>query len=279
MKIGRSIVSHERARAILRTLKSQGPLASSTIQKIIDPPIKMRRLHDSLARLIRKNLVVRRHEGFGGRQAYYQLQPITEFHENMAKYLGCPARELNQSYFRYRELYHNNTCALVANQFAKLFPDAKVLRDFEFSYSDTARNLLLLSDTIDDLRPDILLIFPSNGNGHTTSIAVEIERTRKSNSRLSTKLRKFGQETHIDGVIYICETLRLLEIIRRNYFDRVLGKISRVKHYRDRFVTFSNAFSTQLSTNSKLITPQKTSCSLNEWITFIRSTKDEVRRT
>ncbi len=278
--IPREIESHERARHILSLLKRHGPLTLATLLQIIEPPMRKRRLRDSLARLIKRNFVQRRYEGQGNaRSSFYQLTQEDGFHKKLANYIGGSPDELKQRHFSYRELYHNHDCALIANQLTKLYPDALIVRDFELISSQIAQKLLLYNDKLDDLRPDVMLIFPPTKTSAPLAIAFEIEKTRKSNKRLILKLKKYAQESHVDGVVYICESTRLSEIIRQNYLDRVLARVSRVKRYRNQFLTFSIPLAQQFSKVSQLINAKCETNSLEEWIFLIHSIKNETVNT
>jgi hypothetical protein len=265
-----AIKCHERAKGILQLLRENGPLPFASLHSLLEPPIKKRRLRDSILRLIRRDFIERRNDGqFGGRQSFYQLKQSTSSREEIALYLDCSPDHLKQNFFRYREIYHNTYCASVSNELKRHFPGSTIIRDFEFDNNQLAKDILLYTGKPEDLLPDILLIHKVDGSNKPIAVAIEVEKTRKSDKRLIRKLRKYANESRVDGVVYACETPRVREILTTNYLDHVVSRVSRVKRYRDSFLTFSNVISNPKAGFRQLCNSSGQLYSTEDWLRLI----------
>ena len=101
---------------ILRLLKLHGPLSFRAIKSMMEPKMKNRRLHDSIARLKRKGFIDMRYERiFRGSGVFYQVTQDRSKHKEMAGLMGCRPEELNQAHIQLRELLHSENCALWAH--------------------------------------------------------------------------------------------------------------------------------------------------------------------
>lgn len=271
--------SHARSKQVLLLLKEYGPLSFRGLRSMIEPAIKERRLHDTLARLVKRGFVVRRHERlFRGAGIFYQLCQTASARLKMADLLDCSAENLLQPQFRRRELLHAEACALWAFYFRKCFQKISVLRDYEIQQSTQASRPLLSLNQDPDLEPDLLLLYKTETGKVQTSIAVEIERSQKSDARLLAKLKKYANGSLLDGVVYVCESERIERVIRLIYQKKVMHRAHRIKQYGNNFLLFCRAdqkpaVAVQLVYNSDF-----KNVSLSDWLTYLSSTQRTQRR-
>jgi hypothetical protein len=265
---------------ILNLLKQNGPLSFRGLKEMIKPEIKDRRLHSSLARLSKNGLVKKRHEKvFRGAGVYYQLVQNILARERLALVLGCSSKDVHQSFFRSRELMHTEACALWADRLQRLFPDAKIVREFEFYNTASAHEILLTHKNDSELLPDLLLTFDGASGLSKVFIAVEIERCRKSKTRLINKLRKYADETALDGVIYFCDDSEVSEPVKSIYNRKIGHKSIRVSHYADYFILFSDDLHKQIQSNTQMLNASNSSVSLTSWINHLRQVPLTSRRS
>jgi DNA-binding HxlR family transcriptional regulator len=252
---------------ILKILKDNGPLSFRGLKTIISPEIKDRRLHGSLARLVVKGLVTKRQERvFRGAGVFYQLTQNDSLRERIAFLLGCSTVDLRQPFFRSRELMHTESCALWAHKLQALFPSAKLIRDFQFYRDDRVHEVMLTQKNEYELLPDLLMILDGTMGGPKVSVAFEIERSRKSKSRILTKLRKYADETVLDGVVYLCESEQISEPVALIYKTKISTKSLRISHYGDCFLLLTKQMEASEQEKIKMYTSNGSDVSLEAWI-------------
>jgi hypothetical protein len=141
-----------------------------------------------------------------------------------------------------------------------------------------AMNILLCDRKDFDVRPDLLVIFPRDGQGSRKSIAVEFERTVKSKKRLYRKLKKYTSATRLDGLVYICEADTITNKLSHIYASRVLGEALRIKHYGNNFLMFATNTATSKVHGPILVNTASQVVSLQEWGHWLRTTERHFRR-
>ena len=273
------IKKHERAKQIIQLLIAHGPLSFRALQRLIEPYINKRRLLDALKRLQRRGFVNRRFERlFSGRGILYNLVQYDEALAELSEFMGLPVSKLKQPHFRYKELLHSECCALWVDAFQRLFPEVEVIRDFEFKDSPKAEQIMLVSADELDLHPDLLLVFPKKGDQKEIALAVEIERSFKSVKRLRQKLRKYANGTHIDGLIYLCDSRYIANSISKVYETKPLQTSKRVGHYSENFLLFGDADSIHTKSFLEMCNSRLKTVFLPSWITYLRDTRLNSRR-
>ena len=273
------IKKHIRAKQIIQLLMTHGPLSFRALQRMIEPYIKKRRLLDSLKRLQRRGFVDRRFERlFGGKGIFYNLSQYDESLAELSNYMGVPLEKLRQPHFRQKELLHSECCALWAHALKKLFPEVEIIRDFEFKNSFKAEKIMLTSIEDLDLHPDLLLIFPE-GEGHNEiAIAVEIERSFKTIKRLRQKLKKYANGTHVDGVVYLCDTQYIANSISKVYESKPLQTSKRIGHYSENFLLFGDSASIHTKKFLEMFNSRLKGVFLPQWVMYLRDTRLNSRR-
>lgn len=277
--MGEKIKCYSRSKEILSLLSLYGPLSSRTLIQLITPSIKEKRLQNSLSRLQHKNFVHKRFERvFGGAGTFYQITQTEGARFEIAKFLNCKPAYLKQPQFSYRELLHSQSCAIWSHQLKRLFPEAQLIRDYDFRDNEKAKTILQWSDKQKDLSPDLLLLMPNEASRRISSIAVEVEKSRKSDERLLKKISKYADSSLVDGVVYLCDTDYLAESVRQIYKSRVLHRAYRIKHYADNFFMFSNSLDLKNTDSINLYNAALKNISISIWITYLTKTHLDDRR-
>ena len=233
-------VAHSRAPQILSLLNEYGPLSVKGLQTILRPRITKRRLQECLLRLYQKGLVIRRFEAAPFARQYYELSQADSLRKEINRLTGIPQEKLIQPYFRSQELLHNEECAFWAHYLKETFPDADVVRDFKLKDHQDICNKLLIDEANAEIWPDIVLFFPETFERKSIVIAFEIELTRKSNSRLYTKFRKYMNGTRADGVVYLCHKNTLADTLRSIFVSYQKGQQRFLNHYPHLFILFGD---------------------------------------
>tara|TARA_B100001248_G_scaffold203924_1_gene158096 strand:+ start:4131 stop:4988 length:858 start_codon:yes stop_codon:yes gene_type:complete len=268
-----------RVKEFLRLLLDQGAITAKAIALMADPPMRDKKVYEALLRLRRRGLVRMRTEKVVGRPcAIYQLNQDAMARQKVAEILDVDLDSTLQPHFRYREILHNDGCALLAHNLKKHFPEAEVIRDFEFENSPLAQKIMITNDSERDLKPDVLLVFKDTTNKRLTSISFEFEKTRKSNARLKAKLKKYASQSRVDGVVYICDEDRIKEAIQGNFESAVLPRALRVKHYSDYFLMFTKIKNININLSDTLYGLNQKTVSIDKWISFLRQFKNTERR-
>jgi hypothetical protein len=268
-----------RSKQILKLLAEHGPLSSRTLQIILQPAIQSRRLRDSLKRLSDRGYISRRYDRiFGGAGCVYQITRDQDHWPAIHQQLGNADSEVfEQIYFSHRELHHMQSCAIWAEALRQWLPEAAVKRDHVYSRDQALLKDLMLKDS-DSTLPDILLIVPTENPRVQVRVAVEIERTRKTERRLAQKLSKFAAKSCLDGVIYISESDRILDVIRAIYSSRLMKKALRISHYGQHFLMLSRGEKTQDGADLKMANATLGNMTLKTWLAELIAKSCNYRR-
>lgn len=265
-----------RGKELLLLLKKYGPLTFDTLLQMVSPPMKKRRLYESLETLAEKALVEVSDKEL--RRRFYSVPQSLEKRLRIAKMLNCSVTELLQPKFRRQDWLHNDLCSLWIHHLSSKFPDAVIIREHQAINHSIGSEILGAKGTKDDLLPDILMLFPENDGNSRVSVAVEIERTRKNNERIVQKLKRYSEKSKISGLLYVCDTERLADTIRLLYKESLTSKSFRIGHYADYFFLFSDAVSAADSPLDRIFNSNATPTSLEHWCMNLRNTKYTLRR-
>jgi hypothetical protein len=265
-----------RGKDILNLLLKHGPLSFSALDRMLVPKMKKKRLKEAILRMKRKGYITSRL--VGDNKTFYQFSQQPEKRSVTANYLGCHPKDLVQLLSSRRNWLHSEGCEFWIFHLAILFPHAKIIRETDFVDNLLAQRIMLIDKNELELRPDFLLVFPKTDEEQLVAIAVEVERSRKSNRRLIAKLNKYANKTLVDGLLYICETDGLVETIRLLYKNKVLDRAHRIKHYANNFFLFSDAINTHCDPTTLVYNSNQEPVSLLNWISYLKSTKRNFRR-
>jgi DNA-binding Lrp family transcriptional regulator len=264
---------------ILRALQDNGPLSLATLEKLLTPQISRRRLQDATKRMADQGLIVRRFDSLPSNVGhYYQLSGRQANRERIAQILNCDEGTLSIHPFRTQELQHTQCCAIWANRLQHLFPGAQILRDFDFKRHAIAGQYLLSSGEDFELRPDLLIVLPHADSKSQVVVAIEIERTRKSNKRLLQKLRSLCTRTRLDGVLYLCDKNTIETALRTIYCSNVVQKAHRIRHYGNNFLLLSDGTQTHSDPEPRVYNVSQNSVSLTSWMNLLLTTQPRERR-
>lgn len=266
------VLPYERRVQVLRLLAEHGPLSAKGIEACLNPTIHARPLRDVLRRLYLLNVLGRRYDRVSLR-VFHQIRQAPETRTRTGEILGVAPESLAQPQFRHAELLHSEDCAAWTELLRRLFPRARVRRDYQFATDPDAQALLLMQNEGHDLLPDILFTLGEGAPASPIAVALEIERTAKSEDRLLLKLRKYAERTRIDGLIYVCSQSALQEKLVSVYKSKVLERALRINHYGKNFYLFADG-----STNHRLGEPlmfnsDMEAISLRSWLSTLAATK------
>lgn len=264
------------AAQLLKILQTNGPTSIELLQRMTEPPAPKKYLRQSLARLRKKGLVAS--VVLNSTSTFYQLTQSKVAREEVAEKLNTTAVKAAQPLLRKQDWFHNQWCEYWASLIKRRFPTAEVVREHTIGGHEVAKRVLQLKQRDFELMPDFLLIFPKTIDSAATHIAFEIERTRKSDRRLMRKFKKYLNGTHIDGLIYICDSSRLSETLRLLYQTKLVAQAHRVKHYGDHFFLFSDSLGGGGPDLNGLLNAKGELVNFENWCRKLRSTKWTLRR-
>lgn len=258
---------------IQRALKDLGPATIEMVERVTG--IGKKDLRQSMA-LLRKRGLVDMLVG-DERTFYYQLNQSLAARTNVARNLKCSESELIKPMLRRQDRYHNQWCEYWSLLIKRAFSNVVVIRDYSIEANEIAREVLLLDEMDYELLPDLLVIFTGEDQRRTV-VALEIERTRKSNKRLLRKFRRYLEETQIDGLVYVCDSGRLAETLRALYESQLLGRAERVKHYAESFFLFSHSLTALSTPLESFLNVNAQQVSLIDWCGTLKTKSRLLRR-
>lgn len=264
------------AKEILLILKDHSPLTVDMIQKMIELPIQKKNIRQALGILKKKrmvDMVLCNSQTF-----FYQINQSLQSRQAVAAALKCGTVVESKPLLRRQEWFHNEWCEFWSLIIKRAFPESTIVREHDIEDSAEAKNVLLQNDKGLDLLPDFLVLFPKTHSTEKVSLAFEIERTRKSDARIQRKLKKYIFESHVDGLIYVCDSGRMAETIRGLYEKKVMEKAHKKRGYADHFFLFSDSMSAGDNPLLSFYNAKGETTSLADWCKKLRSTKMTLRR-
>lgn len=266
----------KRGRDILRIISDHGPLSIELLHRMITPQMSKKNLRKSLQVLRKKNLI---ESALSSAQStFYMTAQGLKSRTQSSDRLDRKPEDLQQPLLRRQDWFHNQWCEYWILTMKRQFPKAEFIRERSIGSHQIAMNVLKITKQDFDLRPDFLLRLPNQDTAESTYLAFEIERTRKSNDRLIRKFRKYMDGTHIDGLIYICDTGRLSETIRLLYANRLVAHSQRQKRFGENFFLFSDSLDGGGPQLPRLFNASGKLTSFENWCGYLESTKWTKRR-
>lgn len=259
---------------VLRVLKDHGQLSISTLEKMIEPKMRKKKLRRALARLLDKGLIERRKSD----RTYYFISQAPFARRACSNLLGGQPDDFLQPLLKRSDWHHQELCEYWAFILKGIFPQAAIVRDREILSHELATDIMMADRDGYDLFPDLLLIFSRESFERTVSFAVEIERTRKSNKRLMRKLKTYATQTHVDALLYVCDSGRLADTIRMLYEKLQQAGYNRGRHYSEFYFLFSDAIDTAIEPLDRIFSAHGRRVKLDEWIRPLLDTKWTLRR-
>lgn len=269
---------HARGPQILTLLTKHGPLSHRGLSQIIEPKINRVRLNEVLQRLIKKQFIVKRYDRvFRGAGVFYQINQNKLFWPQISKKINCSPNFLSQIQFRPIEHHHSEACAIWATIFESMFENICVLRDFEIPSSPLAMRLLIQLENERDMLPDLLLLISNPSCDQIATVAVEIERYMKTDARTILKLKKFANESLLDGVIYFCDNDGISSRLSRLYNSNVRASANRINNYGEHFMLFKSSLDTGKINSITLQNAMNEDVLLTSWMSILASKKPHER--
>lgn len=268
---------HRRAE-ILGLLCEHGPLSVQGLKRMMIPHMSAKGIANSLRRLRKNGYIVQRFDSLPCNVGhFYQLSCNQKVRSEISEIIGLDVSEVIEMPIHDQELYHSQQCAIWAHHLKRLYPDAKIVRDYRVLHDEECKQALLMDLDRIELRPDIMMIFPKTATSPKIVLAIEIERTRKANKRIIQKLKKFTRETFTDGLLYICDDHSLSEIIRQLYNTNVRDRALRLAYKANYLMLMQNNF-IKHPQQTMMFNADLQTVSFDNWIQFLKSEKPNFRR-
>lgn len=269
----------ERGRQILQTLFENGPSSSATLRAVIEPPMNERKMNAAIRRLRDLGLVRNRHtsvRSFAGR--YHELASGDGHRMILSQLLNTPLERFKTIPGGTEALEHWQECTVWAKRLHTLFPDAKVVRDFELAKNAALLERTRLTGAEGELLPDLLLCFPRiRADLDPLFVGIEIERTQKSRQRIGQKLRRFATQSALDTVLYLCPRPKLGQKIAQSFVVKKCAEVFRIEHFANNFLLIADS-QRQNAHEIHALNPFGEAIALTEWIQFIRERRGIERR-
>lgn len=268
--------NRKRGRELLELIRKHGPISIEMLCRMTSPKMEKRSLRKALPLLRRKGLIELIHAD--PHTAYYQLSPAPPALKRVAQILERSSMTYERQILRRQDRFHNQWCEYWAYSIERLFPDIEIIRDRDVEKSEYAKHVLQISKNEAEVYPDLLFRLPQSEGFEEIAIAFEIERTRKSKDRLLRKLKRFSDETLIDGLVYVCEGSSISDLIHDLYFDGARSKSERVRHYGSNFFLFTDRLDAGGPNLRRLFNANAEEVSFQSWFNVLRSTHSTLRR-
>jgi hypothetical protein len=271
-----STQSRYRSSEALSLLNEHKYLSVSTLKTMMDPPMKSKKMLRTLS-ILRKKGFVKISRMSGTNCVFYRLSNEPKSRAAVATVLKATAESIFSPAFRGRDLRHHELVEQWIFRVRKSLPSALIIREWEIINNDTCIKQLKVSRETLEFLPDFVLLLPSSVSAEPVSIAFEIERTRKSNRRITRKLRRYATRTRLDGVIYACDSDRLADTVCGLYNERVKDHALRIGNYADNFFLLSDAMELADEPLTRMFNASVESTDFLRWIHILQSTRREER--
>jgi len=269
----------KKSKEVLRALHENGPMTIKTMSRLLNPTFSMRGAQRITKHLFDLGLVEHLHGGLAKNVGhYFQLSSNLYARKQIAEHLNVNIEDFRGLRIRTQELQHWQDCILWADRFKHLIPDSEIIKDFRIVREHAALKMLIVKPTDFEMLPDFIIKMPITGGYGFSHIAVEVERTIKSRKRLFRKLDKYASKSKLDGVLYICETDGIGELIFDVYNSRVFEKATRIGHYGSNFLVVTRNEIPNKSIIPKLHNSNGKNIFFENWIHFLRSNELTKRR-
>jgi hypothetical protein len=274
-----SVRPYGRRESILKLLMEHGPLSSRGLHALLLPQIGRKKLLVVLQRLGKHKYINKKlDKRFGGAGVYYEINRNPKVLKCLRLKGLLQENPLRPPTVSSPNMMHSERCAIWTEYFKLNFPEAEVVRDLHLDGNKVANRKLLSKRNDYELRPDVMVLLPGAEASGTRAVAIELERTMKSAKRVALKLRKYSNESLLDGVIYVCEEDVKPDCIEQIYRTRVLANVLRVKQYGERFLLFSDPIDSPSVNEPKARTTRGQAISIHNWIRTLQNTRREGRR-
>ncbi len=267
-----------RRKQILQAINDNGPLSVDTLAHVLRPPMSLRSIQAATKRLKDKGLIVPHFESVHYGTNFYRIPHDPKTRERISRWLEIPADLLTQPKYFSRELLHTTQATLWATRLRDIFPDGEVVRDLQILRNRIYSEMIGFKGETAELVPDVLLNFKNKTGMGRTTIAVEVEKSRKSSFRLNKKLRKITARSRLDGVVYVCENGGVSDAIKAVLETQDLLRSRRIGHYASAFLMFVDCSEIYKTSMPEMFNVEGKRVSLKKWVDTLRKISANFRR-
>ncbi len=228
-----TIKAYMRGPQILQVLHENGPLPIRTLRYMVDPNMRLRRMHEAVERLRKKRLVRMSHN------YYYQTSYAKPVLEKLRVALGEPPETFIKPSFRTMDEDQNVDCAVWTKRFRDLFPGAHVVRHYHMEKDPIANTVLTRNENGFEITPNLLVALPNAT--HPCPLVLAVEAGGENYARESTpdRLIKIASQTQVDGILYICREDTIDHTYQQIKSLKAKVRAHRDKHFGNHFLVFS----------------------------------------
>ncbi|MCC6277420.1 MAG: hypothetical protein IT289_05850 [Oligoflexia bacterium] len=261
-----------RGKQILKLLYEHGPLSSSGLQAIMNPPITKSGVKQALRALKRRRLIVVNQSGLKGFGAnFYQLSVTGDTRPEVSKMLTLPLAALEKPQIVNPDMAYSERCAIWSTWFGFMFGEADVARDIHYKSDPSFKMPFSMTSENWRLSPSILMRMPSKDENQIVTVGIDVDKHYYSSDRIVEKLKKIRESKALNGCIYIAPT-DIIEATLSNLRDyRNYRSHKLLSHFDDNFFLFSNG---QWSVSEKapvMVNAYAQPVSLYEWMDSLRT--------
>jgi hypothetical protein len=271
-------VRGKRGAAVLRLLCKYGPLSVRTLEEVMRPPIKRKRMMEVAVRLKKRGLIFPIDASDSGRgSTVFEVTRSLERLESVAKILGRETGPDLVSFIRGREIKHGEQCARWAEFFGREFPDSIIVRDWEICRDAELRQRIVTGIDNGDTLPDFVVKFKREHGLQPVLIGVEVERTQKKFGRLLHKMRGLVMQTQLDGVVFLCGHSGIGDSVRRAMRESGVSKSRRIGRYFRNYLVFASFMDTLQDGEVHVANLGLEVMPLRSWVNTLRTVPDHKR--
>ena len=260
---------NEREKQILRYLNNNGPLSIWTLCRLLNPPIKYRRLCEVMARLRAKRHISARRKHFSFDPTIYQINQDLNAREKLAQYLGGEAIDFDQRNYRFLNSDTNDAIVFWKEVLNTQLPGAVIFRKHEIRSNSTLNALFDEDDETDNCVPDLLLLTATNKYS-TRAIGIHIWTSGYSIHRLTATSKKEFCHSRLSGSLIVARDDNETDFIFRELSARRM--LTTLKANFDGIKTFFATSEVQTiltKTMPEVLTLELKKRQLDAWIDYL----------
>jgi hypothetical protein len=212
---------------ILLLLAKYGVLGTVTIQMLLKEVVAMDKLRLTLKVMERRFMICRTLFHPGGTPMSHWMLPEDKKSQSQAlKATGLDERFLRRKAVRYSHIPHEIVCTLVQASLERQMPKLWIAREATGGFDNLPNHLLSRFAKEKGYKPDLCLGIPNElgDSAHSTSafrwIAVEVDRSYRSQKRIAQRLNVYTKHTAFSGLLYLMPTVGTQATLQRIYDTR-----------------------------------------------------------
>ena|GEM_PF-2385323 len=194
---------------VLFMIAKYGVMSSRTVWELLDKKISYGAVRKLLNKLEERGLIVRPTELFGGQPVHYwMLSREKKSIAETVRLTGLPESQIVQSKMRYTHFAHEDLCTLFQLSMERGDPRIKVLRNKRGLNPELPAHLMMKRIVDQGYCPDLCLGIPQYSDTDWSKpsryvwIAVEIDRSYRTATRLARRMNVYTKHTLFSGVLY-----------------------------------------------------------------------------